>query len=75
MERIARAADRSPEEDLILAIEVVEVPGRGYCWKLRTADGETVDTSPIFPSLQQCLTDARHSAVLNPGTDPYLRRN
>jgi hypothetical protein len=74
MEGTARAVDRSPEEDVILALVVVEVPGRGYCWKLLTADGETVDASPIFPSLPQCLTDARHSAVLNPGTDPYLRR-
>jgi hypothetical protein len=74
MER-ARAVDRTPVEDLILALVVIEVPGRGYCWKLRTADGETVTESPVFPSLQQCLTDARHSAVLNPGTDPYLRRS
>ena len=75
MERIARAAERSPEEEVILAIVVVELPGRGYRWNVRTADGDTVDASPIFPTLQHCLADARHSAVLNPGTDPYLRRS
>ena len=74
MER-ARAVDRAPVEELILALVVIEVPGRGYCWKLRTAEGETVTASPVFPSLHQCLTDARHSAVMNPGTDPYLRRS
>ena len=74
MER-AYAVDRTPVEEVILAVVVIEIPGRGYRWKLRTADGETVTESPVYPSLQQCLTDARHSAWLNPGTDPYLRNN
>jgi hypothetical protein len=75
MRHEALALDTTPDEDVILELAIVEVPGQGYSWKLRTADGEVVEQSPLFASLHQCLTDARHSAALNPGTDPYLRRN
>jgi hypothetical protein len=74
MKPIARAADVSPVENVILTLVVIEVPGRGYCWKLHTGDGDTMAESPVFPSLHHCLTDARHSAPLNPGRDPYMRR-
>lgn len=74
MERVARAANCRSVEEVILTFVFVEVPGRGYCWRLHTADGEIVAESPVFRTLQQCLTDARLSAPLNPGTDPYVRR-
>jgi hypothetical protein len=75
MEGSARIAGHASDADIILAIELIEVPGRGYRWRLRTADGETVTESPVFLSLQQCVQDVRCSAVLNPGTDPYVRRS
>ncbi|MDB5923668.1 MAG: hypothetical protein JWN13_2604 [Betaproteobacteria bacterium] len=75
MEGSARSAGHAPDADIILAIEFIEVPGRGYRWRLRTADGETVTESPVFLSLQQCVQDVRSSAVLNPGIDPYVRRS
>ena len=75
MKHEALALDTAAEEDVILDLAIVEVPGQGYRWKLRTADGEIVEQSPLFASLHQCLTDARHSAALNAGSDPYLRRN
>ena len=65
---------RSQRGELILSLELMEVPGHGYLWRLRVADGTTVVESPVFASLQQCLQDARESSPLNPGTDPYTRR-
>jgi hypothetical protein len=75
MEGSARIAAHAPDADIILAIELIEVPGRGYRWRLRTADGETVTESPVFLSLHQCVQDVRSSAVLNPGIYPYVRRS
>lgn len=74
MDRAGRSVDSALDEHVILALVFIEVPGRGYGWKLRAADGDTVAESPLFASLDQCLTDVRHSAPLNPGTDPYTRR-
>ncbi|MGZ5091850.1 MAG: hypothetical protein ACXWCY_04490 [Burkholderiales bacterium] len=74
MEGPARSAGRAPNTEVILAIELFEVPGLGYRWRLRTADGETVTESPLFASIRRCVQDLRASAVLNPGMDPYVRR-
>jgi hypothetical protein len=52
-------------KDIILSIDLLEVPGRGYSWRLRTADGETVRESRLLPSLQACLDDACRSSMLN----------
>ena len=74
MNRVRQSALRA-DFHVILTIEVVEVPGRGYGWRMKTSDGQTVAESPIFVSLQQCLRDARDSSALNPGIDPYTRRS
>ena len=70
------ACTQAPDADVdvILSLEIIDAGGRGYGWRLRTAEGEIVEESPYFVSLYQCLTDARNSAVLKPGTDPYVRR-
>src|SRR6476661_3531374 len=73
MQESARIA--GPEPEVVMSIEIIEVRGRGFRWRLRTPEGEVMEESPVFVSLYQCLSDARHSAVLNPGKGPYTRRN
>ena len=70
----ARLYNFDSASDVLMTIEIQEVRKRGFSWRLRTADQETAIESPVFPSLYQCLCDLRTSAVLNPGTDPYVRR-
>jgi hypothetical protein len=53
------------QRDIILSIDLFEVPGQGYGWRLRTADGEIIRESPPLPSLQACLDDACSSSTLN----------
>jgi hypothetical protein len=52
-------------EDIILSIDLFEVRGQGYSWRIRTADGEIVRESPPLPTLQECLADACKSPVLS----------
>jgi hypothetical protein len=52
-------------KDIILSIDIFELPGEGYAWRLRTADGEIISESPALPSLNACLHDACTSSVLS----------
>ena len=45
------------DEHVVLAVELLEAPGVGYRWRLRTADGDVVDESRPLPSLQNCIED------------------
>ena len=44
-------------EHVVLSIELIEAPGRGYRWRLRTADDDIVNESGILASMQQCIED------------------
>jgi hypothetical protein len=44
-------------DHVVLSIELIEAPGRGYRWRLRTADDDIVNESGILASMQQCIED------------------
>ena len=52
-------------KEIILSIDIFELPGEGYAWRLRTADGEIIRESRALPSLHACLHDACTSSVLS----------
>jgi hypothetical protein len=49
--------ESSALEHVVLSIESIEAPGRGYRRRLRTADDDIVNESRLLASMQQCIDD------------------
>lgn len=52
-----RTEEQVTPEHVVLSVDLIEAPGRGYRWRLRTTDGDIVNESGLMPSLQQCFED------------------